>query len=444
MTITDFPTTASGVRDEVPDPLFPAASHPAEPASPGEQALAAARFQLAEASRFLGLDEGLHLMLATPRRSLTVSVPVRREDGRMEVVQGYRVQHNLSRGPAKGGIRFHPSTDLPEVTALAMWMTWKCALAGIPYGGAKGGVAVDPGALTTRELERVTRRYVNEILPLIGPEKDIPAPDVGTDEQTMAWIMDTYSANAGYSVPGVVTGKPMTLGGSLGRAGATSRGVQIAALQALSRSPEDATVAVQGFGKVGALAAQYLADAGCRVVAVSDATGAVVRRTGLDVAALRAHAAEAGSVYGYRDADALSHDELLEMDVDVLVPAALEGVITASNAPRVRARLIVEGANGPTTPEADRILTEAGVTVVPDILANAGGVIVSYLEWVQNMQAYSWSANEVEVKLRDLMTTAFQAVASLSEERDLTLRQAAHAIGVGRVAEAHQMRGLYP
>ncbi|MGI5159972.1 Glu/Leu/Phe/Val family dehydrogenase [Microbispora sp. CA-102843] len=435
MTITDFPTTASGVRSPIPDLHAP---------SPGERALAAARFQLAEASRFLGLDDGMHHMLATPRRSLTVSVPVRREDGRLEVVQGHRVQHNLSRGPAKGGIRFHPATDLAEVTALAMWMTWKCALVGIPYGGAKGGVAVDPAALTPRELERVTRRYVNEILPLIGPEKDIPAPDVGTDEQTMAWIMDTYSANAGYSVPGVVTGKPTALGGSLGRAGATSRGVQIAALQALTRSPEGATVAVQGFGKVGALAAQYLADAGCRVVAVSDAGGAVVRSSGLDVAALRAHAAETGSVHGYRDADPLSRDELLELDVDVLVPAALEGVITADNAPRVRARLVVEGANGPTTPEADLILAGNGATVVPDILANAGGVIVSYLEWVQNTQAYSWSAGEVEVKLRDLMENAYRAVAELAAERGLTLRQAAHAIGVGRVAEAHRMRGLYP
>ncbi|MFI7625256.1 Glu/Leu/Phe/Val dehydrogenase [Microbispora rosea] len=440
MTVTDFPTTASGVRSPIPDLPAPSA---------GERALAAARFQLAEASRFLGLDDGLHDMLATPRRSLTVSVPVRREDGRLEVVQGHRVQHNLSRGPAKGGIRFHPATDLAEVTALAMWMTWKCALVGIPYGGAKGGVAVDPATLTTRELERVTRRYVNEILPLIGPEKDIPAPDVGTDEQTMAWIMDTYSANAGYSVPGVVTGKPTALGGSLGRAGATSRGVQIAALQALAttdvaRSPEGTAIAVQGFGKVGALAAQYLADAGCRVVAVSDAGGAVVRPSGLDVAALRAHAAETGSVHGYRDADALSRDELLELDVDVLVPAALEGMITADNAPRVRARLVVEGANGPTTPEADLILAHNGVTVVPDILANAGGVIVSYLEWVQNTQAYSWSAGEVEVKLRDLMENAYRAVADLAAERDLTLRQAAHAIGVGRVAEAHRMRGLYP
>ncbi|MDP9861419.1 MULTISPECIES: Glu/Leu/Phe/Val family dehydrogenase [Streptosporangium] len=412
--------------------------------SPGRQALDSALFHLDQAADRLHLDDGLRTMLATPRRSLTVSVPVRREDGRMDVVQGFRVQHNTTRGPAKGGIRFHPSTDLHEVTALAMWMTWKCALVGIPYGGAKGGVSVDPASLSTRELERVTRRYVNEILPIIGPDRDIPAPDVGTDEQTMAWIMDTYSVNAGYPVPGVVTGKPTTLGGSLGRAGATSRGVQIATLKALTGSPEGRTVAVQGFGKVGAPAARLLADAGCRVVAVSDATGAVVDRSGLNVEDLQAWVRETGGVYGYRHADALSHEELLELDVDVLVPAALEGAITAENAPRVRARLIVEGANGPTTPEADRILADAGTTVVPDILANAGGVIVSYLEWVQNLQACSWSAGEVDAKLRELMESSFDAVAAMSAERGISLRQAAHAIGVGRVAEAHRMRGLYP
>ncbi|PZG15228.1 Glu/Leu/Phe/Val family dehydrogenase [Nonomuraea aridisoli] len=412
--------------------------------TPGRQALDSALHQLDQAAAHLGLDDGLRTMLATPRRSLTVSVPVRREDGRLDVVQGFRVQHNVSRGPAKGGLRFHPTTDLDEVTALAMWMTWKCALVGIPYGGAKGGVAVDPAGLTTRELERLTRRYVSEIMPLIGPEKDIPAPDVGTDEQTMAWIMDTYSVSAGYSVPGVVTGKPTTLGGSLGRTGATSRGVQIAALAALGRSPEGVTVAVQGFGKVGALAAQYLSDAGCKVVAVSDVTGAVHAAGGLDVARLRAYAAETGGVRGFHHADALDRDDLLELDVDVLVPAAMEGAITEANAARVRARLIVEGANGPTTPEADEILAAAGTTVVPDILANAGGVIVSYLEWVQNMQAYSWSSGEVEIKLRDLMLGAFADVRSLAAERGLTLRQAAHVIGVGRVAEAHQMRGLYP
>jgi glutamate dehydrogenase (NAD(P)+) len=412
--------------------------------TPGRQALDSALHQLDRAAEHLGLDDGLRTMLATPRRSLTVSVPVRREDGRLDVVQGYRVQHNVSRGPAKGGLRFHPAVDIHEVTALAMWMTWKCALVGIPYGGAKGGVAVDPTGLTTRELERLTRRYVNEILPLIGPEKDIPAPDVGTDERTMAWIMDTYSVNTGYSVPGVVTGKPTTLGGSLGRAGATSRGVQIAALAALGRSPEGVTVAVQGFGKVGGPAAQYLADAGCKVVAVSDVSGAVYNAAGLDVARLRAWTAESGGVRGFHQADELPREDLFELDVDVLVPAALEGAITEANAPRVRARLIVEGANGPVTPEADEILAANGTTVVPDILANAGGVIVSYLEWVQNMQAYSWSSGDVELKLRELMLAAYAEVTAAAADRGLTLRQAAHVIGVSRVAEAHQMRGLYP
>ncbi|HEX4817482.1 MAG TPA: Glu/Leu/Phe/Val dehydrogenase, partial [Nonomuraea sp.] len=298
--------------------------------------------------------------------------------------------------------------------------------------------------LTPRELERLTRRYVSEILPLIGPEKDIPAPDVGTDEQTMAWIMDTYSVSAGYSVPGVVTGKPVPLGGSLGRGGATARGVQIATLAALGRPPAGVTVAVQGFGKVGALAAQYLSDAGCTVVAVSDLSGGVYASGGLDVARLRAWAAETGGVHGYHHADALPLDDLLELDVDVLVPAALEGAITAENAPRVRARLVVEGANGPTTPEADAILAANGATVVPDILANAGGVIVSYLEQVQNLQAYSWSSGEVESKLRERMESAYHEVAATAAARGLTLRQAAHAIGVGRVAEAHRMRGLYP
>jgi glutamate dehydrogenase (NAD(P)+) len=420
---------------------------PVAAVSRGSDARSAALSQLARAVDVLGLDEGMHEMLATPRRSLTVSVPLRREDGTQTVLTGYRVQHNLSRGPAKGGIRFHADTDLDEVTALAMWMTWKCALVGIPYGGAKGGVAVDPGRLTILELERVTRRYASEILPLIGPDQDIPAPDVGTDEQTMAWIMDTFSVNAGYSVPGVVTGKPVTLGGSRGRAGATSRGVEITALAALARAglaPQGQRVAVHGFGKVGALAAQYLADAGCTVVAACDVSGGRFSSTGLDVPLLR-RAVGAGALLSEVDmGDFVTGQELLELDVDLLVPAALEGVITADNADRVRARFVVEGANGPTTPEADRILGDHDCTVVPDILANAGGVVVSYLEWVQNLQAYSWSEAEVDGRLRDLLHTAFDDVSALAFERGLTLREAAHAIGVGRVAEAHRLRGLYP
>src|SRR5687768_14025712 len=338
-------------------------------------ALDSALYQLEQAVEQLGLDEGMHEMLATPRRSLEVSVPLRRDDGTLKVLKGYRVQHNFSRGPAKGGIRFHPDTDMDEVRALAMWMTWKCALIGIPYGGAKGGVAVDPRLLSRNELERVTRRYASEIMPIIGPEKDIPAPDVGTDEQTMAWMMDTYSVQSGYTVTGVVTGKPVAIGGSEGRGGATSRGVMYAAFEALHEAAIDhrgRTVAVQGFGKVGGLAAQYLHDAGCLVVAVSDVKGGIYNPRGLSPAALLRHLRSgADTVVGFPGTDTITNEELLELDVDILVPAALEGVITEDNAVRVRARFVVEGANGPTTPAADDILERKGVIVVPDILANS-------------------------------------------------------------------------
>ena len=416
---------------------------------PGSETRAAALAQLADAARILDLDDGLHLTLATPRRSLSVSVPLRRDNGEVTVLPGYRVQHNLARGPAKGGVRFHPHTGLHEVTALAMWMTWKCAVVGIPYGGAKGGVAIDPQQFSAAELERVTRRYTSEILPLIGPERDIPAPDVGTDERVMAWMMDTYSVNAGFTVPGVVTGKPLNVGGSAGRAGATSRGVEISTLAALSaqgRDPSGCTVAIQGFGKVGALAALYLQRAGLRVVAVSDVSGGRYDEDGLDVEALLDLSREPGfqiadaASYG----DLLTNAELLALDVDVLIPAALEGAITAANVTAVRAKIIVEGANGPTSPAADEVLADKGSVIVPDILANAGGVIVSYLEWVQNMQSYSWSEKEVGLRLADLMRTAFGHVQAVAEQRRVTLRRAAHVIGVGRVAEAVQLRGLYP
>jgi glutamate dehydrogenase (NAD(P)+) len=411
-------------------------------------ALDSAQHQLAEAVRHLGLDDGMHAMLATPRRSMEVAVPLRRDDGRLEVLHGYRVQHNLSRGPAKGGIRFHPSTDLDEVRALAMWMTWKCALIGIPYGGAKGGVAVDPRLLSGNELERVTRRYASEIMPLLGPEKDIPAPDVGTDAQTMAWMMDTYSTHAGYTVTGVVTGKPVSLGGSQGRGGATSRGVMYAAFSALHEAGVDhrgATVAVQGFGKVGGLAAQYLHDAGCVVVAVSDVKGGVHSRRGLDPAALLRHLAEGSeSVVGFPGTDTITNEELLELDVDVLVPAALEGVLHEGNADRVKAFFVVEGANGPTTPDADAVLEDRNVRVVPDVLANAGGVAVSYFEWVQDLQAYFWTEDEVNDRLKQLMETSYAQVSALAREKGVSLRTAAQMIGVGRVADAHRTRGLYP
>ncbi|MDQ1694714.1 MAG: glutamate dehydrogenase [Frankiaceae bacterium] len=413
-----------------------------------QSAWESAQIQLAAAARHLGLEDGTHQLLATPRREMTVSIPLRRDDGHVEVLRGYRVQHNLSRGPAKGGIRYHPSTDIDEVRALAMWMTWKCALIGIPYGGAKGGVTIDPRLYSQNELERVTRRYASEILPIIGPERDIPAPDVGTDEQTMAWFMDTYSVNKGYTVTGVVTGKPISVGGSQGRGGATSRGVLFSAFAALREAgvdPRDVSVAVQGFGKVGGLAAQFLHDAGCKVVAVSDVKGGAYNSMGLNPAAMiRAMKQGLDSVAGYPGTDHISNEELIELDVDVLVPAALEGVVHESNADRVRARFIVEGANGPTTPDADEILEDRGVLVVPDILANSGGVAVSYFEWVQDLQAYWWTEDQVNDRLKAIMEGAYAEVSALARDEKVSLRTAAQMIGVGRVAEAHRTRGLYP
>ena len=415
---------------------------------PGQSALDSALIQLQAASSQLGLDDGMYQTLATPKRMLTVAVPLRRDDGSVTVLQGYRVQHSIARGPAKGGVRYHPSTDLDEVRALAMWMTWKCALVGIPYGGAKGGVACAPESYSQLELERITRRYTSEILPIIGPERDIPAPDVGTDEQTMAWMMDTYSMQTGYTVTGVVTGKPVSIGGSEGRGGATSRGVSfatVAALRTLGLPVSGARVAVQGFGKVGALAAVYLQQAGAKIVAVSDVQGAAYDPTGLDAAALLQRMQDgAPTVVGAPGAETLTNAELLELDVDVLVPAALEGVITAANADRIKARVVVEGANGPTTPDADAILEDRGITVVPDILANAGGVAVSYFEWVQDLQAYFWSAGQVNDRLEALMERAYAEVSSLAAERRISMRTAAQTIAVGRVAEAHRTRGLYP
>ncbi|QHC75103.1 Glu/Leu/Phe/Val dehydrogenase [Rathayibacter sp. VKM Ac-2805] len=413
----------------------------------GSQALADAHAQLAEAVAFHGYDEGTHAMLAASRRELTVSIPLRRDDGTVEVLTGYRIQHNISRGPAKGGLRYSASVDVDEVRALAMWMTWKCALLDVPYGGAKGGIAIDPRRYSSAELERVTRRYTTEILPIIGPQHDIPAPDIGTDERVMAWMMDTYSVSQGHTVPGVVTGKPLSLGGSLGRASATSRGVVHVALAALDTAGIDAsssTAAVQGFGKVGRDAARFLHQAGVAVVAVSDQYGAVHSPAGIDVEALGRHVDADGSVVGFPGAEALESSALLELDVDLLVPAAVEGVLHAGNASRVRARIVVEGANGPTTRDADRVLAAAGVLVVPDILANAGGVIVSYFEWVQSNQAYRWSLDEVESRLAERMRSGWNDVTAFASLHDLTLRAAATALAVKRVTDAHRLRGLYP
>ncbi|MGC4175948.1 Glu/Leu/Phe/Val family dehydrogenase [Demequina sp.] len=412
-----------------------------------EGPLGDAHAQLAAAVGHLGYDDGTHQMLATPRREMQVAVPLRREDGSTAVYSGYRVQHNFSRGPAKGGLRFAPNVDLDEVRALAMWMTWKCALLDVPYGGAKGGVAIDPRAHTTLELERVTRRYTSEILPIIGPEVDIPAPDMGTNEQTMAWIMDTYSAAMGHTVPGVVTGKPIALGGSLGRAAATSRGVAhiaLLAMEAQGFKASHASAAVQGFGKVGRDAARFLDDAGVAVRAVSDIDGAVFNKEGLDIFALAKHVDATGTVVGFEGSEPIDPAELLTLDVDVLVPAALEGVLTGANAGAVQARIVVEGANGPTTKEADQILTDRGVLMVPDILANAGGVVVSYFEWVQANMAFQWSEQEVNSRLKERMTKAWRDVVAFAGDRSLTYREAATILAVQRVTEAHRLRGLYP
>ncbi|MDJ0396451.1 Glu/Leu/Phe/Val dehydrogenase [Rhodococcus sp. G-MC3] len=409
--------------------------------------LAAACAQLRSASDHLGFDEGMHAMLAHPRREMTVAVPLRRDNGETTVVTGYRVQHNLSRGPAKGGVRFHPAVTLDEVRALAMWMTWKCALLDVPYGGAKGGVAIDPSKFSNPELERITRRYTSEISPILGPAQDIPAPDIGTDEQTMAWMMDTYSVNQGYTIGGVVTGKPFALGGSLGRPSATSRGVvhvALAALRSTDIDPETATAAVQGYGKVGGGVVDFLCEAGVRVTAVSDQYGAVAAPAGIDPLALRAHASATGSVVQCPGTSEIDPEDVLTADVDLLVPAAVESVLHSGNADRVKARVIAEGANGPTTPAADAVLTERGVVIVPDILANAGGVVVSYFEWVQSNQSYRWSAELVDERLSARMSEAWTGVTDFARQRGLTLREAATVLAVQRVAEAHRLRGLYP
>jgi glutamate dehydrogenase (NAD(P)+) len=427
--------------DVVPS-IAPDQAHPTH-AGP----LATAQTQLAGAIRRLGYDEGMHAMLATPRREINVAIPLRRDDGTTELFHGFRVQHNVSRGPGKGGLRFHPSVDVDEVRALAMWMTWKCAVVELPYGGAKGGVAIDPRNYSKAELERVTRRYTSEIMPMIGPERDIMAPDIGTDAQTMAWVMDTYSVNQGYTIPGVVTGKPLEVGGSLGRATATSRGVVHATRAAIAEQGldlADVRVAVQGFGKVGSHASGFFSDAGARVEAVSDQYGAVHRSGGLDIPRLLDHVRQTGSVVDFAGGDALANEDLLTLDVDVLVPAAVEGVLTHENAPQVKARWVVEGANGPTTSRADAILAERGVLVVPDILANAGGVIVSYFEWVQAQQAYWWTESEIENRLEQRMLQAYDAVAQVARREEVTMRDAALILSVQRVASAHKIRGLYP
>jgi glutamate dehydrogenase (NAD(P)+) len=409
--------------------------------------LLTARAGLASAVHQLGLSDGQFESLASPRRSLEVAIPVRRDSGGVEVFRGWRVQHSTTRGPGKGGIRYHPHVNLEETQALAMLMTWKCALLNLPFGGAKGSVAVAPESLSHGEIERLTRRYTTEILPLIGPDQDIPAPDVGTDEQVMAWIMDTYSVSAGHAVQAVVTGKPLAIGGSLGRTGATGSGlvtVTIAALKRRGIDVEGATMALQGFGKVGAAAGISAAKVGMKVVAVGDATGAIYNGKGIDAVGLAAHVKRTGGVFGWPDSDVITMEELIAAEVDVLAPCALANAITGANAGTVRAKMVVEGANGPTTPEADKIMTDAGIEVVPDILANGGGVATSYFEWVQDLQQLFWSDEDVERRLESFMQAAFQEVADRADADNLSLREAALVVGVGRVAEAHAWRGLYP
>jgi glutamate dehydrogenase (NAD(P)+) len=409
-----------------------------------ESAFETARAQLRKAVDQLGLSENDWQTLSTPRRILEVAVPLRRDNDKVEMYKGFRVQYSTTRGPSKGGVRFHPQIDLEETIALAMLMTWKCALTNLPFGGAKGGIAVDAQSLSERENERLTRRYTSEILPIIGPERDIPAPDIGTDERNMAWMMDTYSVNAGFSVRGVVTGKPIVLGGSIGRNSATGDGVAISTREALrirGIDPIGATVAIQGFGKVGYWAAVALENMGMKVVAVSDVNGAVIGFR--NVTELWSHSL-ANKNLDAPGTDRLTNAELLHLDVDVLIPAALSDAITAQTASGIKAKIVVEGANAPTTPEGDAILNDKGVLVVPDILANSGGVIVSYFEWVQDKQNYPWNADEVKTNLNSILMKAFHEVEQMATSRKVTWREAAHMLGVARVAEAHKLRGLYP
>ena len=409
--------------------------------------------QLENVAKVIDLDPNVYERLRYPQRELTVAVPVRMDDGRTRVFVGYRVQHSLIRGPSKGGIRFHPDVTLDEVRALAMWMTWKCAVVNIPYGGAKGGVICDPLKLSRREIEGLSRRYATEISIIIGPTKDIPAPDLGTDNQIMAWMMDTISMHRGFSVTGVVTGKPVLLAGSRGRAGATGRGVTYTIRETfnhLGMSMKGSTVAIQGFGKVGKSTALMLHETGFKVVGVTDVSGGLFDPNGIDIIALIRHVEDDGMrfIEGFRGPEfvkgAEANDRLFSLDVDVLVPAALENQITGENADNIKARVVAEGANGPTTPDADIILEEKGVFIIPDILANAGGVVVSYFEWVQDLQSFFWNEDQVNTQLENVMVNAFNEVLMIAQREKVSMRMAAYMLGVGKVAEAMKLRGLYP
>jgi glutamate dehydrogenase (NAD(P)+) len=417
--------------------------------APARSPFEVAQEQFFYAAKKLGLDDGLTQILSVPQRELRVNFPVRLDDGRIKVFTGYRVQHNNARGPVKGGLRYHPQVSLDEVRALAMWMTWKCAVVNIPYGGAKGGVVCDANQYSQTELERLTRRFTTEISMFIGPETDIPAPDVATNPQTMAWIMDTYSMHRGHSITAVVTGKPLSAGGSLGRVEATGRGVSIIAgetAKTLGLAVEGARVVVQGFGNVGSVSARLLHEMGCKIVAVSDVFGGIYNPNGLNVPALFEYIQTSPSrtVVGFPESEPVSNTELLTLPCEILVPAALEGQLTEDNASQVKARIVVEAANGPTTPEADQIFRDRGVYLVPDILANAGGVTVSYFEWVQDRQAYFWSEADINQRLRDLMVNSYAQVHAISQREKVDLRTGAYLLAIGRVAEATKVRGIYP
>jgi glutamate dehydrogenase (NAD(P)+) len=403
--------------------------------------------QFEAAADKINLSEDMREILRQPKRELTVNFPVRLDSGRVKTFTGYRVQHNVNRGPAKGGIRYSPEVTLDEVKALAMWMTWKCAVVSIPFGGAKGGVICDPKHMSPSELERLTRRYATEISIVVGPHSDIPAPDVNTNAQVMAWIMDTYSMHEGYSIPAVVTGKPLSIGGSEGRNDATATGVLFVTRQAARRIGmplRGARVSIQGYGNAGSIAARLFHNEGCKVVAVSDTSGGIYNESGLDPAAVLRFKQERGSVFGFPNAQHLGVQDVLEVPCDILIPAATEGVITAANADRVQASIISEAANGPTTPEADEILFKKGAYVIPDILANAGGVTVSYFEWVQDLQSFFWGVEEITKKLEVIMNRAFAAVAEKADQFSCDMRLAANMLAISRVAEATQVRGIYP
>ncbi|HEX8684555.1 MAG TPA: Glu/Leu/Phe/Val dehydrogenase [Ardenticatenaceae bacterium] len=403
--------------------------------------------QFDNAVQYLNLEDGIVDFIRMPKRELTVNFPVKMDDESVRVFTGYRVHHNAVRGPTKGGIRYHQDVTLDEVRALAMWMTWKCSLVNIPYGGAKGGIIVDPRTLSQDELESLTRRYTSEISIFIGPDSDIPAPDMGTNPQTMAWLMDTYSMHAGYTVNAVVTGKPVPIGGSLGRADATGVGVMFTARQAMQKIGmpiQGSQVVVQGFGNVGSVSARSMHEIGSKVLAVSDVYGGIYNPNGLDIPALMEHVRQTGKVIDFPGVELVSNEELLALECDVLIPAALENQLTKTNANDIKAKLIVEGANGPTTLEADRILVDKGVTIVPDILANAGGVTVSYFEWVQGLQSFFWSEKEIFARLERIMTSAFEDCWQMAERKKVDMRTAASILAIDRVAEATLLRGIYP